>query len=59
MKVNLVNENEILPIIPPKLPSRIRFNNKGRIVSLILTEMRMIRILRKMSGVNPDLLGKS
>lgn len=50
---------EILRIIPPKRPSRIKFNNKGRIIDLILIEMRMIRMLRKIRGVNPELLGNS
>jgi hypothetical protein len=47
--------DEILPIFPSKRPMRIRFNNKGRIFSLIITEIRMIRMIRKISGVSKDL----
>jgi hypothetical protein len=54
--VRLKMNDEILKIIPPKLPTRIKFNNRGRIVSLILTEIRMMRMMRKIAGVNPDLL---
>jgi len=50
--------DEILQIKPSKLPKDY-FDTKGKLISYRNEELRVLRKLKKISGVNPELLGKS